>query len=143
VEDFFENLYECFGYHGERLHTVTLPGASGEGKIRAYVQSLKDSPHRVFADWRVEKRLDFATDEILDEDGKKIPNQDLQILYLEGGYSVAIRGSGTEPKIKFYLFAEERGKNLPLARKKAEEAFGRLQTFIGEDLERRTAIKNR
>ena len=40
----------------------------------------------------------------MDADGKPIPAQDFYVLELDNGYSFAVRGSGTEPKIKFYLF---------------------------------------
>ena len=42
-----------------------------------------------------------------DPDGKEIPKQDLYFLELENGYRYAVRGSGTEPKIKFYLFGND------------------------------------
>ena len=42
-----------------------------------------------------------------DADGETIPSQDLYLVTLANGYSFAARGSGTEPKMKFYLFAQE------------------------------------
>ena len=51
--------------------------------------------------------VDFGRDEILDADGWVIPRQDLFLVQLDNGCSYAVRGSGTEPKIKFYLFGRE------------------------------------
>ena len=42
-----------------------------------------------------------------DADNEQIPAQDLYLVTLSNGYSFAARGSGTEPKMKFYLFASE------------------------------------
>ncbi len=53
------------------------------------------------------KFTDFGVETVVDPDGKEIPKQDLYFLELENGYRYAVRGSGTEPKIKFYLFGSE------------------------------------
>ena len=50
---------------------------------------------------------DFGVDVFTDADGKTIPKQDFYFLTLDNGYKYAVRGSGTEPKIKFYLFGHE------------------------------------
>ena len=45
--------------------------------------------------------------DLFDADGVAIPKQDFYFVELEGGYCYAVRGSGTEPKIKFYFFGKE------------------------------------
>ena len=57
---------------------------------------------------RVTKFLDFGREKVFDADGEAIPAQDLYLVTLSNGYSFAARGSGTEPKMKFYLFANEK-----------------------------------
>lgn len=54
------------------------------------------------------KSVNFDKDEIFDADGEKIPREKFFFYTLENGYSFAVRGSGTEPKIKFYAFATEK-----------------------------------
>ena len=50
---------------------------------------------------------DFGVSDIYDEDGEMISKQDFFFLECSHGYSFAVRGSGTEPKIKFYVFAQK------------------------------------
>ena len=50
------------------------------------------------------KVQDFLTQEIYDEEGDLIPKQGMIVVSLEDGRRFAVRPSGTEPKIKFYLF---------------------------------------
>jgi len=50
---------------------------------------------------------DFGKDVIYDADHQQIPQQDFFFLEFENGYSYAVRGSGTEPKIKFYVFGQK------------------------------------
>jgi phosphoglucomutase len=53
----------------------------------------------------VSKFEDFGRMDIRDADDELIPKQDLYFVTLANGYSFAARGSGTEPKMKFYVFA--------------------------------------
>ena len=53
---------------------------------------------------------DFGRQQIYDDDGKLIPSQDFYFLKFDNGYSYACRASGTEPKIKFYVFANEKAE---------------------------------
>ena len=61
----------------------------------------------MIGDFRVVEFKDFGVSTFEDVDGKEIPKQDFYFLELDNGYRFAVRGSGTEPKIKFYIFARE------------------------------------
>ena len=59
---------------------------------------------------------------------------------LANGYSFAARGSGTEPKMKFYLFAQEQAKSaaaLPAAKAQAQATLDGLKALIEADARRR------
>ena len=73
-------------------------------KIKNILESYRNDPPSAFGEVKVSGFTDFGTDEIIDTDGKPIAPQDFYFLELENGYSFAVRGSGTEPKIKFYVF---------------------------------------
>ncbi|MDR2576648.1 MAG: hypothetical protein LBC42_01190, partial [Puniceicoccales bacterium] len=139
IEHFFEEIYRKYGYHGERLHTVQCPGAEGARKIVTFSQSLRLHPYAKFANLAVLKHEDYACDDLFDVDGKKIPPQNFQVFTLEGGYRVAVRASGTEPKIKFYLFAREQDKNLQAAKRRVAENFDRMEQFVDDDFQKRAA----
>ena len=54
---------------------------------------------------------DFEKDTIRDIEGDVIPKQKMSIFELADGSRIAVRGSGTEPKIKYYLFGQRRPQN--------------------------------
>lgn len=69
-----------------------------------------------------------------------IPAQDLYLVTLGNGYSFAARGSGTEPKMKFYLFATEPVKDaasLPAAKAKAQATLDALKALMEADARKR------
>ena len=47
---------------------------------------------------------DFGKQDFTDADGKTIPKETMLLFHLDDGSRMAVRGSGTEPKIKFYFF---------------------------------------
>jgi phosphoglucomutase len=49
----------------------------------------------------------YATEEIHDSEGDVIPKENMLMIELADGRRIAVRPSGTEPKIKFYLFARQ------------------------------------
>ena len=97
-------LYLQHGYYEERQINIYYEGAAGNAKIKNILESYRNQPPTAFGDTAVSGLTDFGKDEIIDCDGKKIPAQDFYFLELSNGYSFAVRGSGTEPKIKFYVF---------------------------------------
>ncbi len=100
-------LYLKLGYYLEILGQIYYEGATGVVKIRNILESYRANPHAELNGIAVTRFTDFGRETVHDADGKKIPSQDLYFLELANGYSYAVRGSGTEPKIKFYLFARE------------------------------------
>ena len=93
-----------------------------------------------FGDMTVTKFQDFGREKIVDADGVTVPPQDLYFVTLDNGYTFAARGSGTEPKIKFYLFGNEKAADaatLPAAKAKVRQTLDALKKFIAEDAKRR------
>jgi phosphoglucomutase len=79
---------------------------------------------------------DFGRERILDADGEEIPKQDLYVVTLSNGYRFAARGSGTEPKMKFYLFASDRvgdASDLPAVKGRVRAELNRLKGLIEAD----------
>ncbi|MBS0207943.1 MAG: phospho-sugar mutase [Planctomycetes bacterium] len=105
-------LYWQHGCHVETQLSKTLPGSEGMAKMRALMQQLRTAPPRTLAGHRVAWVRDYGT--LLQGPPGQVseplvgPRGDLVMLDLEqeGNY-VAVRPSGTEPKVKFYLFAYE------------------------------------
>jgi phosphoglucomutase len=129
-EDLFATVYRRHGYHGERLHTAVLDGARGERRMRNFLRSLEGDPPLAFDTFSVVQRMNFAADTIVDADGQCVPHCPLHIFELSGGYRLAIRASGTEPKIKFYLFAREDGIDCARARSHVAANFDVLENAV-------------
>lgn len=89
------------------LHNLYFEGAAGSQKIRNIIDSYRTNPPKEIAGAKVVKLIDFGRDDIEDADAKSIPKEDFYFVELDNGYRYAVRGSGTEPKIKFYCFARE------------------------------------
>lgn len=102
--EYLDSLYLQHGYYEEKTINIYFEGAAGSQKIKNILESYRSNPPQAFGDVRVSGFTDFGKDEIVDADGKRIAPQDFYFLELSNGYSFAVRGSGTEPKIKFYVF---------------------------------------
>jgi phosphoglucomutase len=105
ILDYLDEVYVKYGFYLETLGNVYLEGASGAQQIKNILKSYRDNRPVEIGGIAVESMIDFGVDKIYDEDEKRIPAQDFYLVKLANGYQYAVRGSGTEPKIKFYVFA--------------------------------------
>jgi phosphoglucomutase len=108
VPEFLDEIFLRYGFYLEGVINIYYEGASGSAKIKRILESYRATPPQNFGDVGVAKFQDFGREKIVDPDGETIPSQDLYLVTLTNGYSFAARGSGTEPKMKFYLFANEK-----------------------------------
>lgn len=108
VPEYLDEVYLRYGFYLEGVINLYYEGASGSEKIKRILESYRSSPPVAFGDISVTRFQDFGREQVYDADGELIPSQDLYIVSLANGYSFAARGSGTEPKMKFYLFANEK-----------------------------------
>ena len=84
---------------------------------------------------------DFSQQEIFDEEGDLIPKTGMMMIALADGRRLAIRPSGTEPKIKIYLFGSGDPDPVDLASSKLEvmEGVARLWQALQSDARHRMA----
>lgn len=107
ILEYLDSLYLQHGYFLETLGQIVYEGAAGAAKIARILETYRSNPPTEFLESKVDRFIDFGRETVSDPDGKEIPKQDLYFLELENGYRYAVRGSGTEPKIKFYLFGND------------------------------------
>jgi phosphoglucomutase len=107
VPEYLDQVYLKYGFYLEDTINLYYEGASGSAKIRRILETYRSSRPEAFGGVKVTGFQDFGRERILDADGDLIPKQDLYVATLSNGYRFAARGSGTEPKMKFYLFASD------------------------------------
>lgn len=111
VPEYLDEVYLKYGFYLEGVINIYYEGASGSTKIKRILDAYRAQPPLIFGDVTVTKFQDFGRQDIRDADGELIPKQDLYFVTLSNGYTFAARGSGTEPKMKFYVFANAEVKN--------------------------------
>ena len=104
IPDYLGTLYLQHGYYQEKTINIYYEGAAGSRRIKNIIDSYHNRTPKSFGTIEVKSFTDFGRDEIFDADGERIPSQAFYFLELSNGYSFAVRASGTEPKIKFYVF---------------------------------------
>jgi phosphoglucomutase len=116
-------IYRKHGLYLEKLGTLEMSGAEGAKQIARAVGSYQNSPPQEWGGRRVLGVTDFEKQNYQDVDGKKIPKERMLIFDLGEGFRVAVRASGTEPKMKCYFFGKRNvGANEDLAKAKRELA---------------------
>jgi phosphoglucomutase len=101
-----DEVYSEFGYHLEVGKSLVMEGADGAAKIQALANSYADNPPTEVDGSAVTRIRDFARQDLYDQEGDLLPKEKMLFVDLEDGRSFAVRPSGTEPKIKFYLFGK-------------------------------------
>lgn len=110
--DKLDALYWQFGYHAEKTISTTMPGSQGMARMQALMGRLRTDPPSSLGGLPVRQVRDYAQQQILLPDGTSKPLEgpqgDVVFFDLEPqGNAVAVRPSGTEPKVKCYLFTCE------------------------------------
>ncbi len=100
-----DGIFSEFGVYLERGESLTMDGAEGATQIKKLVDSYASNPPSQIDGADVVNVENFATDVIHDVEGDRIPREAMLMITLADNRRVAVRPSGTEPKIKYYMFA--------------------------------------
>ena len=128
-----ESLFWQHGAHAERTINVQMPGSGGMARMQEVMAQFRTDTPSEIGGLSVSRLRDYLNNEQT-VDGQKSslegPTGDLVILDLdqEGNYA-ACRPSGTEPKIKFYLFAYTPAEQLHDMADALEELESRLDAM--------------
>ncbi|WP_417867484.1 phospho-sugar mutase [Xanthomarina gelatinilytica] len=101
-------LYVTHGFYKERLISITKKGIEGAQEIKQMMIDFRNKPLSVINNSKVIKIEDYQSSIALNPiSGKEapisVPKSNVLIYYTEDGSQIALRPSGTEPKIKFYI----------------------------------------
>jgi phosphoglucomutase len=144
--DVLDDVYATYGYFLETGHSKTFEGAEGAAKIQKLADGYVNQPPTEFDGSKVTSVKDYSKGGHKDEEGDDIPKEKMLWVFLADGRAFAVRPSGTEPKIKYYLYGKAQPANekfsdeeLGTAKVKVAASLSTLWTAIERDIDTRLA----
>lgn len=92
-----QELYKKYGYFKEKTISLTLKGIEGLAKIKEIITYFRENDIKEFNNTKVVDLKDYQKG--IDD----LPKSNVLKYFLEDGSWIAVRPSGTEPKLKFYV----------------------------------------
>ncbi len=134
--DAMESLYQHYGYYVNKTISRSYPGAEGAQKMQQITSGLRSQAPATVAGMSVERVVDYSSQVEMPVVGgaagagerQTLPAADVIEFQLAGGNKLIVRPSGTEPKIKAYLFAKG------ATRAESEQVLAQLEQAAGEIL---------
>src|SRR5437762_7727946 len=131
VDQLLDEAFAGLGYFEEKNASIYFEGAEGADKIARLLESYVKEPPKEIAGSKVIGITDFEKQTIRDVEGDVIPKQKMSIFELADKTRIAVRGSGTEPKIKYYIFAQRR----PSDGKFSDQKLNKIKNEVSARLE--------
>ena len=107
LADGIEEIYKEYGYYAEKTISVTLSGVDGAEQIKAIMAKFRNNAPKEWSTTAITVVEDFKAQTATAADGTvtnlTTPPSDVLKYTLADGSWIAVRPSGTEPKIKFYI----------------------------------------
>ena len=146
VSALLDEVFSEFGYFQEYNSSLTFEGAEGAETIKRLLASYVSNPPAEMLGAKVAHVKNFEKETYRDVEGDEIPKEKMLIFELEDRTRIAVRGSGTEPKIKYYLFAQRRperskfkAEELAAIKREVDAHLERLWNSLREDAAVRAA----
>lgn len=143
--EYLDEIFATLGVYLERGESLVFEGAEGAALIANLSGSYAKNPPADMDGSPVVKMEDFAADAVFDSEGDRIPAEGMIIFTLADGRRAAVRPSGTEPKIKYYMFGVEKPPGRPFtveetaaARVRVQAGLDSLWEWLRADVGRRT-----
>jgi phosphoglucomutase len=133
--DVLNEAYAEFGYYRENLISIVLEGIEGQERISRMMEEYRKDYPKALGTAKLIKYIDYEIEKSYDvingtEEPSGIPVSDVLKFYCDDESWYAVRPSGTEPKIKIYMYSK--GETLELAEEKLKEMkeiiIGKLQS---------------
>jgi phosphoglucomutase len=100
-----DEVYAEYGFYLEKNGSLTFEGAQGAAQIQQLVTSYAANPPSAANGVAVSGTRNFSSQTFRDVEGDEIPKEKMLMIDMADGGRIAVRPSGTEPKIKFYMYA--------------------------------------
>ena len=123
IKERLEEIYAKFGRYLNKVDSFEFPGLSGMEKMAGIMNGLRKNPPAEIGGYKVAKVTDYQ-----DTEKTGLPKANVLIYALEGGATVVVRPSGTEPKIKTYFTTL--GKDLAQAQAQKDRLAAALKPLL-------------
>ena len=123
IKERLEEIYAQYGRYLNKVDSFEFPGLSGMDKMAGIMSGLRSNPPTEIGGYKVEKVTDYQNTA---ETG--LPAANVLVYALDGGATVIVRPSGTEPKIKTYFTTL--GKTLAEAEAQKEALAAALKPIL-------------
>ncbi len=123
IKERLEEIYAKFGRYLNKVDSFEFPGLSGMEKMAGIMDSLRKNPPAEIGGYKVASVTDYQ-----DTEKTGLPKANVLIYALEGGATVVVRPSGTEPKIKTYFTTL--GKDLAQAQAQKDRLAAALKPLL-------------
>ncbi|MEY5009693.1 MAG: hypothetical protein RLZZ253_832, partial [Verrucomicrobiota bacterium] len=143
LPELLDEIYANHGFYLEKNGSLTFEGAEGSAQIQRLVQSYATQPPATVDGSAVQALRNFAEQDFTDIEGDPVPKEKMLMVDLADGRRFAVRPSGTEPKIKFYLYGRSTQSGplsageLTSAKKQVTDSLNTLWTWIQADAQKR------
>lgn len=133
IKEELERIYAEYGRYLNQVDSFEFPGLSGMDKMAGIMQQLRSNPPKEIAGYKVISVADYKTGVKTDltngtTETIQLPASNVLIYALQGGASVIVRPSGTEPKIKTYFTTL--GKDLQQAQQQKDALADALKPIL-------------
>ena len=133
VTRLLDDVFSEFGYYEEYTGSLTFEGAEGAETIQRLLGSYVTKPPYEMLGAKLIQVKNFETDTYRDIEGDEIPKEKM-LTYEFGDHTrIAVRASGTEPKIKYYVFAQRRPSK---AKKFTRAELASMKSEVSQHLKR-------
>ena len=123
IKERLEEIYAKFGRYLNKVDSFEFPGLSGMEKMAGIMNGLRKNPPAEIGGYKVARVTDYQ-----DTEKTGLPKANVLIYALEGGATVVVRPSGTEPKIKTYFTTL--GKDLAQAQAQKDRLAAALKPLL-------------
>jgi phosphoglucomutase len=128
----WEELGQRFGYHEDKCFSIMFEGSKGASQMKTLMTNLRENPFIEIDGQKPVKVSDYQKSLTVEGDKKEVidlPKSDVIKLYFADGTTIAVRPSGTEAKVKFYIGVV--GSSLADAQAKPNKLYEKLKKTLG------------
>jgi len=136
--DYLQDIFKTYGYYQEHLISIVKKGKKGAEEISEMMKNFRENPFSEISGSKVIRIEDYLIGEATNfktntKEKIDIPSSNVLIYYTEDGSKIAMRPSGTEPKIKFYISVNTSSENGVNAAKMLQEKIETITAFLNSN----------